>query len=168
MRLHPSSPPQQFRTAAACLSGADIADSIVDAKAGTGIDAEVGADMKEIMEWYGTSATSDLHVFYCKEVKFNGNAIRGYAYAPRYGGPDPFYHNNVAIAAVHGTYTLAHELGHVLTNLGHYGSEYEESQPQYKKDHNLMREGPNYSGVGGSKRLYYDQSELMLKNPLAQ
>ena len=67
-------------------------------------------------------------------------------------------------------FTLPHELGHLLTNQGHYGEDYETSKPTHIKQHNLMRYGTNgvSQHVTDSKRLYGLQDSLIVSEAQPQ
>lgn len=107
----------------------------------------------------------------------------GFAITERKTHPDEIQYANVAVVSVEKTlaqnshpFTLAHEVGHVITNHGHYGipnfgespNDYYGADPQdHKIEHNLMKgEGTSPANtLGASKRLHTEQLK-MLQNEL--
>jgi hypothetical protein len=58
-------------------------------------------------------------------------------------------------------FTLAHEIGHVVTNNLHYGDDYGDGL-QHQVNHNLMRDGTSSTNqIISSKRLYDIQYEML-------
>ena len=94
---------------------------------------------RTLLDAYGTpGTTNDLKIFVVKQ--FNQSSALGYAIAPFFytSFSDRKYHNNMfvhanpnaqnnsdkGIANPGDRWTAAHELGHILTNMGHYPSEH--------------------------------------------
>jgi len=67
-------------------------------------------------------------------------------------------------------FTLPHEVGHALTNMGHYGTDYQNNSPIHVINQNLMRRGTSQgNSLTGSKRWKKIQVDFfqqnLLKNP---
>ena len=97
----------------------------------------------------------------------------GRAFLPRNTAPQHANYANTVILSLNRIlmnnkdFTLAHEVGHVLTNHGHYGLDYENQAPTHKTNHNLMRSGTSQgNALTGSKRWYLVQEAIFQKNLL--
>ena len=111
------------------------------------------------------------HVFYCQEIisDTQGNIENGFA-TQGVGGKkqDEIFVN----ARNEPVYTLAHEIGHRRTRMGHYGSlpgvqpgpnDYGSGVVDYRRDHNLMRPGglDDSKAPTTAKRFYAHQQTYM-------
>ena len=129
----------------------------------------------KLFDAYGTTAENDIDIFIVRNLtpQFDENGKRldtlGYA---RWPGQYT-YRNNIVInserAASSGDLHLfAHEIGHVLTQGGHYGTDYF-GNASYEDYSNLMVIGtngkpPSY-GITSSRRLTLQQETMILNNP---
>ena len=116
------------------------------------------------VQFYGTANdTSDVQVFFVGEI-LNPNGLRLWGlsqYESAHPGvPLVGYTNTAWIDPIRGPFTLAHELGHLLTRLNHYGAgerwdDFPFTAPAHKVRHNLMRRGgsPTNSYTEG-KRIF--------------
>ena len=118
----------------------------------------ISNDSKFLIQAYGTQSIEDIHVFYCKSVSYELNAVAGYTYIENgfTGTLNGIYANNVLVSSGKKPFTLAHELGHVLTNRLHFGIQY--SNTSYVVDNNLMAAGTSLTNqIESTKRLYLEQ-----------
>lgn len=128
----------------------------------------IGPDPKTIIDAYGTYNLKDIHVFYCKELLLSGSdgAVdgRGYAWTEHLlVEPNQNYANNLCISKIKRPFTLAHELGHILTNNRHFGAEYNDTI--HNVDHNLMRVTTSpANSLSATKRLFLHQEQWMLNH----
>ena len=159
-------------------------------------DQEVGsvvsdndvADWGRFISHFGTTNTiDDIHVFYVKQCKIDHGVealqIPGFAIMERTPGTtqgsagptaaDTGDANNFFISQNHAAFmTLAHELGHVVTNAGHYGNsgiyDYNPNASTLKGLHNLMngvqRKSDETDTITAKKRLYEEQKQLILEH----
>ena len=117
--------------------------------------------------------TADIAILYCNELKDNGvNAGYGYAY-PTSGGAGSYSNWAFVSGAGNGNTDLAfgHEVGHLLTNAGHFGHDYPRSPPENQLENvgdlrilnNLMRSGKpdGKPGIGIGCRLEQIQEDMI-------
>lgn len=126
----------------------------------------LSGDERLVIDAHGTNdLVDDIHVFYCKTINNVSDPSRPISGFARYTGTSGYF-NNVFMSGTHRkVFTLAHELGHLLSRKGHYGSsrfsnDYNGNAPTYLSDYNLMREGTSQTNtIGASKRLYLSQEK---------
>jgi hypothetical protein len=148
-------------------SGVDLSDGLDVLENGNEFTA-VSTEAKDLIEAYGTNTTnSDMHIFYIGEY-FNisgQNRLNGLGIAIAEFGieqNDSNYTNNIFITNNKTYFTLAHELGHILTNQAHYGTDYFGTMPASL---NLMKRGPSgFNGFSESKRFNSEQDEKIYNN----
>ncbi len=124
-----------------------------------------------------THTIDDVEVFVVKDIlDAGGDQLRGFAIhegvdSRRDDIPYPAlrYENTIFLGESKGVFTLAHELGHLLTRLGHYGGpdalhDYKVDAPPHKVRHALMKDGGTSGNTpGGSKRLsFYEYESAVL------
>ena len=133
---------------------------------------------------FGTpsSATDCVQITFCNSLKYpngviGGQDVSGLALFPHFangGGANPAipnYANNIFISThnLRKTFTVAHEIVHLLTNAGHYGpgQNYGLNAPTYLVDHNLMRFGTSVynTAITQTKRIYLGQEREMIESP---
>ena len=146
-------------------------------------------EMTDVSDWgrfisnFGSTNTmEDIHVFYVLGCKYNGFAAQGGSIIERtpgttLGPPGPTAAqtgdaNNVFISQSHADFvTLAHELAHVLTNAGHYGTDtglfdYDANASNLKESHNLMsatsRSHSEVDRIIARKRIYENQRKTIV------
>ncbi len=123
-----------------------------------------------VKQCYGYPRGDLVNGFAINEFMANGglqSAPSGHAWAA----------NNFFVSSHHLAFTVAHELGHVLTNAGHYGlnlgspQDYGDSAPTHMVEHNLMKvfghHLENYQ-FGSRRRLYQFQQDLVLQHRALQ
>jgi hypothetical protein len=126
----------------------------------------LSGDERLVIDDHGTNnLVDDIHVFYCKTILNASDPSRPISGFTRYTGTSGYF-NNVFMSGTHRkVFTLAHEIGHLLTRKGHYGAsrfsiDYKGNAPAHLSDYNLMREGTSQTDtVGASKRLYLSQEK---------
>jgi hypothetical protein len=126
---------------------------------------------------------SFITVFFVVDIE--GNSARGFALRKGRTHPDDILYSNVAVISARETihdashkFTLAHEVGHIITDAGHYGipdssqatADFYGDGSAHQIEHNLMRNGTSGSNTKGStKRLYIKQQKMIadefLSNP---
>lgn len=73
--------------------------------------------------------------------------------------------NNVVMSSQPKPFTLAHEIGHVLTNDYHYGTDYHTESSSFEVALNLMRSGTSsQNSLTASKRLTQEQEFIIFSN----
>ncbi len=109
---------------------------------------------KRLIRYIATPAKNDIQVFYVNY--FTGYGSKGESFAPFVYKKDMDSNllGNVIIVADRTPFTLAHELGHIITNNGHY----ENSDP-LKVSINVMREGSGsyFNVLEANKRFTKEQ-----------
>ena len=139
--------------------------------------APVGVQVQALIDLFGTQSLDDVHVFYCKSVtdSANNNSIAGASYleGSLSGTPYSKYGNNVLVASGAKLFTLAHELGHMLTNRWHFANPATDpsnySNGNYVVDHNLMKKGTSTQNLlDSTKRLYSDQGNWIRSHRTAK
>ncbi|MBK1815668.1 hypothetical protein JIN84_08575 [Luteolibacter yonseiensis] len=124
-------------------------------------------DMSIMLNSLGTpNNTDDYQVFYCKNLSIakDDNHPTGVMAGIAVIREDLNYQKNMFINAdSFMVYTLAHELGHVLTKSGHYRQAYALNAELYQRDHNLMTPQPpnNSRDISAEKRLTQEQKNLI-------
>jgi hypothetical protein len=116
------------------------------------------------MNKYGTTGNEqDLRVFYCSKLLRGRRGGEALAYRNAFavtGGKG--YANNVFInQSLKSIFTLPHEIGHTLTNLNHYGTNYSKSATDVPI--NLIRGGgtSEKNTISASKRLVKSQESAI-------
>ncbi len=150
--------PRSFR------DGADYSSAnTLDVDTG-GIGA-IPTKARMLIEAFGTdSKIDDIHAFYVEGC--TGGGVNQGTSIPEYRGDvDPGFSNNFFISRNYAQFrVVAHELGHVLTNEGHWFDDYGHST-EIQWHHNLMRVGGNSSSdvdkIWRPKRLYPLQEDLI-------
>lgn len=141
------------------------ANSIVDAHASNsvGIPSTKG---KSLLDACVTDENVDVCITYCASLRDQGDTFyNGYAYPASQGGG--IYSNHAFIASTARTESvlvLGHELGHLITNSGHFGTDYPKNKPsQISIDNNLMKQGTpsGLPGIGSACRLQLSQEKLI-------
>lgn len=135
----------------------------------------VHPDVKKIVD-AATMASLRSQVLLIAVPNLRAPGVAGHAYPPRGGGSAgiDMQYRDVALISVQDVltenklYTVAHELGHLLTNAGHYGEEFGYGKdntgpvPQHLIDHNLMKSQTSTDEeIGASKRLYQHQAKRL-------
>jgi hypothetical protein len=132
----------------------------------TTLGSEVHTSTRPIIKKYGTPGTKkDFHVFYCDQtfaLEEDGvvRLVQGFAITDNITNVDDTnYANNFFVSKSRHPFTAAHELGHVLTDNAHYGTDYPTPKPDQEMIvRNLMRDGTSTADtIGASKRLYIEQ-----------
>ena len=109
-------------------AGVDLADGLTIGQ--STYDNILGTEAKSLVEGKGTLGTSDIHIFFVNQIKYEvgggpmGNAFMDLAQA------DEDYEYNAVVGAASvftlekkkGGIVTAHELGHLLTRSGHVGA----------------------------------------------
>lgn len=123
-------------------------------------------EMAAINALHGTSETTDIHLFFVRQVTQIGTSIMGMAENPKY----------IAFISIQDNLeldlTVAHELGHLLTQEGHYDGSIGSPTNAPYPDSNLMRSEaherwPWPDGaprVNGCRRLYDSQESIIRNN----
>ncbi|GEM_PF-6134771 len=136
------------------------------------------------MQIYGSDHTiDDVEVFYVKDtfkqevppVGVWGFAVIENSFSRTTNPYHPIQANTAFIDSNRGQFVLAHELVHILTRLGHYGSaetflDYSPNAPAHKILHNLMKDGGTSinNTPEASKRIYLQQTtppSILLRRP---
>lgn len=127
----------------------------------------VSEEAKKLIEKWGTTETTDIHIFYVNSLHALGSGIlRGLAFTS-YTMPEGFedysYNAFVSTERTNGSIPVggivaAHELAHLLRNAGHAGSVGDVPDTQ------LMIEYTSTDGVMGSKRLSNPDEALIQGN----
>lgn len=132
----------------------------------------VGENAKKIISAFGTPSIDDIHVFYCRSINDPsvgpeiGRAYPEIIFEGQENSLFKNYANNLFVTAAHRPFTLAHEIGHLLTNRGHFvppETELDEEGILYQNqnfvvEHNLMKlTSSETNEIVSSKRLYQDQ-----------
>ncbi|MBX3743568.1 MAG: hypothetical protein KF712_21460, partial [Akkermansiaceae bacterium] len=135
-------------------------------------------NMKDVVALADSTEGVGLRTFTLFVVnRITGGDVAGRAFTKKYTAPiDQPYTNRAVLSAEHiienpqdpgnpRKYTLGHELGHLLTNDGHYGGEYGGTNlPLYKIRQNLMKENPDpVDALDGPKRLTIEQEKKIKK-----
>lgn len=110
----------------------------------------------------------DYTIVFCKKVDGADNGdLWGYAY-PKGTASDNWSGSAIVSGdnGFVGVLVAAHELGHLLTRLAHFGVNYPNpQQPQHWIDHNLMKSESSYlQGIPKPCRLTKLQQDVILKN----
>ena len=143
-------------------------------------------DLGRYISHYGTTnSIEDIHVFYVKQVwhyleEYDGRFLdQGYSLIEKSPGTmsgestpsakETGEANNVFIGDSRAPFmVLAHELGHVLTNEVHYGTDYASDVSNRKKSHNLMsgtaRSHTETNTITSKKRIYKMQREMIFNH----
>lgn len=138
-------------------------------------------DMAKIMTDLGTSDPNDLQIFYVNKLNPGGldakNGVsggisitrqfieEGIAEDPNLAESVRYINNSFINANFKKEFTLAHELGHLLTNNKHYGEDYATDVSQDKITKNLMKyETSETNSIGASKRFTTDQQNAVYQN----
>lgn len=168
---------------------------------GSNQSTTLGSDAKLVIDHYNQTVLSaservsdkDILVVYCQNIFYvdantpvgqdaSGFAsFRSWTAGPQVfkGGSEPPCQNYankafVASGSRHKPYSLAHELGHLLTDHGHFGVDYaapaNPNLPQPRIEHNLMRNGTSNQmlGITDSKRLYDNQNDCPQQQRILQ
>jgi hypothetical protein len=121
-------------------------------------------ELRSYMNKYGTTGNEqDLRVFYCSKLLRGRRGGEALAYRNAFavtGGKG--YANNVFInQSLKSIFTLPHEIGHTLTNLNHYGTNYSKSATDVPI--NLIRGGgtSEKNTISASKRLVKSQESAI-------
>lgn len=144
------------------------------------------SDLGRYISHYGTTnSIEDIHVFYVKrlwhyiEGREGEFPDQGYSVIEKSPGtisgePTPSAKetgdaNNVFIGNARASFvTLAHEVGHVLTNEGHYGTNYASGVSNRQESHNLMsgttRNRFETDAITAKKRIYEMQREMIFNH----
>jgi hypothetical protein len=185
---------------------APLINSDIMASDTTATGVTFGAQPKKLADTYSAmpGATpingTRIVVFYCKDTRYpqsntlRGQDISGFATYSAWingtyngGGASPTapgYENIVFMSERHWKpFTLAHELGHLLTNEGHFGqtnnpdpklnADYPTPSPSaHQTEHNLMKLGgtSHVDSIGASKRIIDFQKKMVdeAQNGIAQ
>ena len=120
------------------------------------------------------STPTDWMVVYCKNVRSSKNdPLDGWGYTRFACAPHPKWGGTAIVRGGATKVTLAHELGHLFTNRGHYGTPgtkfgYPDTMPNDPAErarlihHNLMRVGnAHFQGFDGPCRLHRIQKHLI-------
>lgn len=135
--------------------------------------SELGAmvlttEAKALITNLGTIGTSDIHIFYVTTIKTGNQPVQGIAVADFFfdESEDSYTYNAFVAKDVPGPHyglTLAHELGHLLTNKGHGGTT--TPFPYYRL---MFGGGLSDNGILGSKRLTNEEEETIKNDPHVQ
>ncbi len=136
-------------------------ESGIIAEGGVGGGNSVHQDLKAIIDKArGLNLLDTITVFVVPDMLYE---IAGKAITKRYTAPQENEYINVAflswndIGLRNKIFTLPHEVGHILTNHGHYGDAYAQKRMLYEINYNLMRERTSESNqLNSSKRIYVD------------
>ncbi len=123
---------------------------------------------KLLIERFGTLANhpNDIHVIYCKDTTSEGLPVKGFA---RSKGDAKYVRNAFIGTADPYIYTLAHEIGHIVTKGGHYGPDnkpgnYDSNAAPHLVEHNVMRAGTlPFPDIKSTKRFYQRQENMIFK-----
>ncbi|WP_269537055.1 chitobiase/beta-hexosaminidase C-terminal domain-containing protein [Cerasicoccus fimbriatus] len=156
-------------------NGIDILEGI--AIVGANLDKKniLSNEFLALVDAFGTPEdNTDIHVFVVDQLNdlFEGTNPKGFASvlrfaadipADEYGGTEVRqlgYAGNVIVSNGSKTFfTIAHEIGHILTNHTHYGNDY--AQGEFA-DHNLMKNGTAIANqFTATKRLYELQQTMI-------
>jgi hypothetical protein len=127
---------------------------------------QLGTKARAMIESFGTKNTiEDIHVFYVHGV-LSSTGAGALGVSIREQDNSDGFANNFFVQDLHATFkTLAHELVHVLTNEGHWGTDYGANVTTTRTEHNLMRianhNWMNTDKVREAKRLYPEQQTLI-------
>lgn len=141
----------------------------------------VPSDVKAIFDSVPNEFRNEVMIIVAPDIRVGV----GIAYTLRGGGSngtDAAYRNKAVVSAqkiieLNRHYTIAHELGHILTNHYHFGQDYPTTTtgPVYEDSdhrvvHNLMRGGGTSADeeIGASKRLYQMQENMFQQNLLEE
>ena len=138
---------------------------------------DLDAEEKALLDEVKDEDDSTIDIIFLGEVVINGqpSGIRGYSlneFLAANTQMNAVYQNTVVITNMTEYFTTPHEIGHVITNLGHYGNDINNGEYNYIDDYilpferNLMRAGgtSSFNGVGTSKRLVGQQCLDALNN----
>ncbi|MEZ5405506.1 MAG: hypothetical protein R3F23_04815 [Verrucomicrobiia bacterium] len=153
---------------------------IVDPPEGLSVKGDEN-DLARIMTDLGTSDPNDLEVFYVNNLNPGGlntaNGVsggvsinkrfieKGIAEDPNLSGSVRYINNSFINVNFKKEFTLAHELGHLLTDNNHFGEDYATDVSQDKITRNLMKdETSETNSIGASKRFTTDQQNAVYQN----
>jgi hypothetical protein len=147
-------------------SGVDLSDGLKVSNLGSTILAD---EVKNVITNLGTVGSSDIHIFYVPRIDVGNLVDHGVAIADFYFDEteDPFTYNAFVAKDVNNPFyglTVAHELGHLLTNFGH-GETTTNPFPYY---HLMYGNGLSDIGILGSKRLYNTDEDKIQNDSHAQ
>ncbi|MFZ5495652.1 MAG: fibronectin type III domain-containing protein [Verrucomicrobiota bacterium] len=127
---------------------------------------KVHSEARTLIQASGTAGNNmDIHVFYVNAAVGLGDIDRGHALAEYHysGGDEAPYRYNAFVSALTMTpFTLAHELAHLLADIGHYSG--------IGDDFNLLtwKSTSSSNSFTATKRLNADQEARIHSNPRTQ
>lgn len=130
----------------------------------------VADEARALISALGTTSTNnDICVFYVNRINRGTDlSLSGYALAQFWypSSSEASYLNNAFVRSDSPTYTLAHELAHLLVNQQHSADEYGNYDGEI---FNLLSvNGSESTGLHGMKRLRSEQAARILASPLTQ